>query len=530
MSYKMQKRNSPKQHNFAEVPAADIQRSSFNRSHTHKTCMDAGYLYPIYVDECLPGDTFKMNTSVFARMATPLFPVLDNAVMSVHFFAVPKRLLWDNFEKFMGAQENPGDSTSFNIPEVQMPASGVGVNSFEDYIGIPLGYEGNVNSWWHRAYPKIWNEWYRDENLQDSETVPLDDGPDPAVTSRLLKRGKRHDYFTSCLPFAQKGPAVDLPLGTTAPVVGDGNIPLLDINGTDEGLAKTFVVNSQYAFTTSNSTTADASPLFSTTQTGLQADLSNATAATINSLRMAFQLQRMYERDARGGTRYIEAIKAHFNVTSPDARLQRSEFLGGGKINLSINPVPNTAGPDFFAGEGRVGDLSGVGTIAGSGMGFNKSFTEDMIVMGIACITCDLTYQQGLNRMFSRRTRFDNYFPALSHLGEQEVLNKEIYADNSAADDETFGYQERYAEYRYYPSRISSIMRSTAANSLDAWHYSQEFASLPTLSADFIEENPPISRVIAVQSEPEFIVDMYFNLICDRPMPVYSVPGLIDHF
>jgi len=448
--------------------------------------------------------------------------------MSVHFFAVPKRLLWDNFEKFMGAQDDPGDSTDFNIPEVLMSQAGVAVNSFEDFIGIPLGYNKNVNAWWHRAYPKIWNEWYRDENLQDSLDVPLDDGPDPINVDRLQKRGKRHDYFTSCLPFAQKGPAVDLPLGTSAPLVQNTSIShnVKQIGGSGTGTNETLGHNAANTLTEGTYTGARIIDL----NGSYTADLSNATAATINSLRMAFQLQRMYERDARGGTRYIEAVKAHFNVTSPDARLQRSEFLGGGKINLSINPVANTAGTDILASTGNIGDLSGVGTIAGSGMGFNKSFTEDMIVMGLACITCDLTYQQGLNRMFSRRTRFDNYFPALSHLGEQEVLNKEIYADNSAADDETFGYQERFAEYRYYPSRISSIMRSTAANSLDAWHYSQEFASLPTLSSDFIEENPPIDRVIAVQSEPQFIVDMYFNLICDRPMPVYSVPGLIDHF
>jgi len=525
-------------HNFSTIPSVQIPRSVFDRSHGYKTTFDAGYLVPFYVDEALPGDTFKCDVQIFARLATPIVPIMDNLFMETFYFAVPMRLLWEHWQAFNGEQVSPGATTSYLLPQATSPAGGYAVGSLSDYMGIPTEIAGIEHSnMWHRAYNLIWNEWFRDQNLQSPAVVDVNDGPDDPADYVLLRRGKRHDYFTSALPWPQKGPGVMLPLGTSAPVIGNGqSMGMTD--GTYEYGTWNYPAN--WDTIASNVTLPwQGSPTYaplSQAAMGLSedpnlsnviCDLTNATAATINSLRQAFQIQRLLERDARGGTRYTEIIRAHFGVVSPDARLQRPEYLGGGSQRVNISAVQQTSSTDATSPQGN---LAAYGLSTGRS-GFTKSFTEHTIIIGLVNVRADLTYQQGLNRMFSRRTRYDFYWPALAHLGEQAILQKEIFATGSSAyDEQVFGYQERWAEYRYFPSQITGRFRSTFATPLDVWHLSQEFASTPALNASFIQDDPPIDRVIAVQTEPHFLFDSMIQLHCARPMPVYSVPGLIDHF
>jgi len=537
------------------VPSAEIPRSSFDRSHGYKTTFDAGLLIPIFVDEALPGDTFNLSMSGFARLATPIYPLMDNMFMDTFFFAVPNRLLWWNWERFNGAQDNPDDSTDFTVPIMSVNEDGsFAAGSIADYFGLPLGVtigdgagETEVSALPFRAYWQIWNQWFRDQNLQDSNIFGLngDDGPDGVTTADLLplRRGKRHDYFTSCLPWPQKGDAVTMPLGDVAPVwsnegvslnsvTGSGHIRMKPAGGSDRNV---FIGlgNTQLNVTGANGD-GSTSMKWDETQswasnagTGLYADLTEATAATINQLRQAFQVQRLLERDARGGTRYTEILRAHFGVTSPDARLQRPEYLGGGSSPVNIVAVPQTSETDAGTPQGN---LAAYGTATLHGHGFTKSFTEHCTIIGLVCVRADLTYQQGLERMWSRQTRFDFYWPALSHIGEQSVLRKELVCAGTAADEEVFGYQERYAEYRYKPTRITGLFRSSHPQSLDAWHLSQELTAPATLNEAFIVDDPPIDRVIAVPAEPHFLFDAYFKLRCARPMPMFGVPGMIDHF
>ncbi|WNK12741.1 MAG: major capsid protein [Microvirus sp.] len=520
-------------HNFAMTPRADIPRSSFTIQKTHKTTGDAGYLIPIWLDEVLPGDTFNLHMTAFARMATPLYPLMDNLHLDSFFFFVPNRIVWNNWVKFQGEQDNPADSISYVIPQQVSPSTGYAVNSLQDYFGLPVvGTPAITAGVTHsalplRAYNLIYNEWFRDENLQNSVTEDKGDGPDTIANYTLLRRGKRHDYFTSGLPWPQKGgTSVSLPLGTKANVkidVAAGNAIGYTDSSNNPKQMFTAVGANPVGILTSSTAIATVNTMY--------ADLSTATAATINQLRQAFQTQKLLERDARGGTRYTEIVRSHFGVISPDARLQRPEYLGGTSTPVGVQAIGQTSGAGITGQTTPLGQLGAVANVV-SQTGFTKSFVEHGHIIGLLCVRADMTYQQGLRKLWSRSTRYDFYMPVFAMLGEQAILNKEIYCDGSANDNLVFAYQERWAEYRYNPSQITGLFRSQVSGTLDGWHVAQKFTTLPTLNATFIQENPPVDRVLAVGSQvgKQFLIDSFFNVKVARPMPMYSVPGMIDHF
>jgi len=521
-------------HTFSEVPKAMISRSSFDRSHGYKTTFDASYLIPIYVDEALPGDTFNLNMTGFARLATPIKPIMDNLFMETFFFAVPNRLLWDGWEAFMGNQASfdpPGNDV--DVPYMVLPPNipQAREQSIYDYMGLPINSDTNVEfqALPLRAYNLIYNEWFRDQNLVEEAVFHSGDSdrttPDDITGYKLLRRGKRHDYFTSALPWPQKGDEVTIPTLGSAPVTSDGSNPSI-IGQTNPNTNLFFAAGEPYFALQQGRATTE--PAF-WNNTGLEVELSTASSVSINEMRTAFQLQKMLERDARGGTRYTEVIQAHFGVTSPDARLQRPEYLGGGRTRVNVNPVQQTSETNDTSNSPQ-GNLAAYGTASLMNHGFTKSFTEHCTLLGLVNVRADLTYQEGLDRMWLRRGRYDFFWPAFQHVGEQPVWADEIYASSDNDVAPVFGYQEQYAEYRYKPSKITGKFRSNAPDSLDVWHLSQDFAGTPKLNKEFIEEDVPLDRVIAIPSEPHFLFDGYFKLRCARPMPLYGVPGNIDRF
>ena len=548
---------------FAVLPKIDIQRSTFDRSTQHKTTFNAGELIPIYVDEVLPGDTFNVETACVIRMSTPIHPVMDNCYLDTYFFFVPNRIIWNHWKEFNGENTTTAweQETEYEIPQIKSPTGGWQKGTIADYMGIPIGIENiSINHLPFRAYVMIWNEWFRDQNLQVPAYLTKDDSTttgtngntyqsDAQCGGKPLPVNKYHDYFTSALPEPQKGPAVELPLGETALLKitednqtyqpqggtnGKGYIKLQPEMYLNENLFTPLYVSENGALTPSSESTSidkDSAAGMNNyiNKINLVTDLSTATAATINSLRQAFQIQKLYERDARGGTRYTEIIKSHFGVTSPDGRQQRPEYLGGNRIPINIQQVLQTSSTDETSPQGNTAAYSLTGNKSGS---FTKSFTEHGYIIGLCCVRTEHTYQQGIERMWNRKRRFDFYWPEFANIGEQAILNKELYATGTDQDDEAFGYQEPWAEYRYKPSRISGAFRSTYQTSLDVWHYGDKYNSLPILGNEFIKETTTnIDRTLAVQSstEDQFIADFYFRNITTRPMPIYSIPGLIDH-
>ena len=516
-----------RQAKFTDLPSADMERSTFDMSHSWKGTFDAGIIAPVMLQEILPGDTFNVATTAFMRLATPIKPIMDGITADIHYFFVPNRLVWDNWQFFMGERAAPDDDpTTLAIPTINIPLDVTTQGQTPaDFFGLPMQASGavSVNTLPFRGINLIWNEWYRNQNLNFSLVVPTDDGPDTPEflgLNTLLVRHKRADYFTRALPWPQKGDPVYLPLGIEAPVVPNDGTNYF-INSTDQSPIQLRAGNAPDVGY-DGTATAQTDKFF----IDAHADLTTATAATINDIRTAFQIQKLLERDARSGTRYIEIILAHFNVQSPDFRLQRPEYIGGGSGRITINPVASTANVT----DAPQANLAATGTgVVKARM--NHSFTEHGYLFALMSTRSDLTYQNGIERHWARQTRYDYYWPALSHLGEQAIYNKEIFFDPALSDnDDIWGFQERYAEYRYSPGRITGKFRSNDPESLDIWHLAQDFDTRPELASGFNFEGPPVDRVIAVPSEPHFLVDCWHEVQATRPMPVYAVPGLVDHF
>jgi hypothetical protein len=564
-------------HRFSDAPAMYMRRTKFDRSHVYKTTFNSGKLIPVFVDEVLPGDTTRMSVNYFARLATPIKPIMDNIYLDWFFFFVPNRLIWEHWQNFCFEQEDPDDSTDYVIPTVTATGNSDNgyVGSLWDYFGLPVNTSGNlsgISALPFRAVYLIWNEWFRDENLQKSVKIQKGDTNEVLDSSRASDqpswvftsdtnivpglacppRGKRHDYFTSALPWTQKGPGVSIGLAGTATLVDPSPVSGYFVQQSNNSLGAAQLsedggVHSVYtgsgsltyqggystsiaghSINGSGSATVTAQPGSSWLSKSAYADLDSSSIFTINSLRTAFQMQKFYERLARGGSRYTEVLRSFFGVVSPDARLQRPEFLGAFTKMVNVNPIAQTSATDDTSPQGN---LSAYGVTASKFHGFTKSFVEHGYIIGFVCARADLTYQQGINKMWLRSTVYDFYWPTFAHLGEQAIELREIYAQGTAADTTVFGYQERYAEYRYKPSQITGKFRSSVTGgNLDVWHLSQFFSNAPTLNEEFITENPPIKRIIAVQDEPEFLLDIGFRYTTVRPMPMFGTPGLVDHF
>lgn len=525
-------------YDMSKAPTMSAPRASFNRSHRHMTTIDFDYIYPVYWDEVYPGDTFSMNPQIFGRLATPLHPLMDNMFLDIHFFWIPMRQLWDNSRKFFGEQVDPGDSIDYSIPTIAATAStGYGELSLPDYFGLPTKIpDYTYNALYIRGYQHCVNEWFRDQNLIDSVTISTADGPDSTTSLAIAKRGKRFDYFTSGLAAPQKSTdgAVDLPLGTKA------DVKLTPLTGYPGVTSGNYVVNYVTAGGTHKlreSATIDTLGTDFANDDGanLYADLTNATAATILQLRQSMAIQALLELDARAGTRYNEIVYSTFGVDMVDMTY-KPEFLGGGSTPIQMNTVPSTYDDNT---QNTKGELGGFGTTYLDNGGFTKSFTEHGIVLGMVSARADLTYQQGLDKQMKRSTRYDYLYPILQNIGDQAVTIDELYCQDPTTDtgatgtpdnQRVFCYQERYAELKYKRSMITGLFRSNCTSSLESWHLSEEFSSLPGFNQTFIEQNTPMDRAIVTASEPHLILDCYFNLQCARPMALYSIPGMGARF
>lgn len=556
---------------FSLSPHVDISRSRFDRSASLKTSFNAGDVVPFFLEEVLPGDTFSVDTSKVVRMQTLLTPMMDNVYLDTYYFFVPNRLVWDHWKEFCGENTESAwiPQTEYTMPQITSPAGqGWSVGTLADYFGIPTGVAGlSVSALPFRAYALIMNEWFRDQNLQDPLVVPTDDSTVAGVNTGTLvtdvaKGGKPfiaakyHDYFTSALPAPQKGPDVTIPVATGGEINVVGNGKALAItDGTalgswaglrdsrysvnyaqNLGLAVGSVSANTGAFATADAAKAVGVPTLdqlaghpeNSGLIGVQSAV--AQAATINQLRLAFQIQKFYEQQARGGSRYTEVVRSFFGVTSPDARLQRPEYLGGNRVPINVNQIVQQSGTQ--SGTTPQGTVVGQSLTTDKHSDFTKSFTEHGLIIGVMVARYDHTYQQGLNRLWSRKDKFDFYWPVFANIGEQAIKNKEIFAQGTDKDNEVFGYQEAWAEYRYKPNMVTGEMRSAYAQSLDVWHLADDYSTLPSLSDSWIREDKAnIDRVLAVTSavSNQFFADIYVKNYCTRPMPMYSVPGLIDH-
>lgn len=510
-------------HRFSNVPEANIQRSRIDRSFTYKTTCSEGFLIPFYNDIMYPGDTFIGRATIFGRMATPVFPIMDNLYVDTFYFGVPWRLVWDKFQEFMGEINRSGEITTYEIPH-RTVSTAYKPNSLEDYFGLPtkvVGYSHSILPL--RAYALIYNDWFRSDYLQDPVGIEFGDYNEDSTNNYddkyvLMRRGKRFDYYTSCLPFPQAGPGVEISISGNAPIMAQyTEAP----SGTK---VTSYTARDGASDTVFNAITFGKAGVYSPlTGEGVYADLSDLSSVTINTLREAFAMQHFLERLAIGGNRYTEIVYSMFGVKSPDARLQRPEFLGHGQARININPVEQTAQSSETSPQGN---LAAYAVFRNEHHAFSYSATEHMIILGLLSIRSDLTYQQPLWKQWSYKSREELYWPQFSHLGEQAVYTREIDCRGAESDSTVFGYQERYGECRYYPSLITGLFKSNSDSGLDRWHLSQDFETAPVLNSDFIVDKPPVSRIVAVPSEPHFYIDIYMDLQCIRPMPIYSTPGL----
>lgn len=533
----MNRNTNVKAHDFAMVPQNNVPRSQFKSRFRHLTTFDSGLLIPHFVEECYPGDTWNVRHTLFARMSTPIYPIMDNLYMDTFYYFIPNRLLWSNWKKFMGEQANPSDSISYIIPQQVSPTGGYAVGSLQDYMGLPtVGQVGGGNTVSHsalytRAYNFAWNNCFRDENMQNSVTFDTGDGPDasPATNYTLLRRGKRFDYFTSALPWPQKGSTgVSIPLAGTAPIQVASNGQGIWRKQTDGSTGTSGGAYVGVVVAGGSGIVAGNEKQYYDPNGTLNANLSAAGGVLINQLRQSIMIQEFLELDARGGTRYVEMLRMHFGVISPDFRQQRPEYLGGGSKMINVNPISQVTATGITGSTTPLGTQSAY-AIGVDRNGFHYSATEHGVIIGMISVRADLTYQQGMRRMFTRSTRYDFYDPAFAHLGNQAIRNDEIYCDGSANDSLTFGYKEAWDELRFFPSRVSSLFKSTAAGTIDGWHLAQKFSSLPGLNAAFIQDTPPLSRVLAVGASAngqQFIGDFEFDVTIARAMPMFGIPHI----